>query len=166
MKMQKMIVGSLLVAGILCATGLVLVPAQAAPELLPPRPDTPTPMPTSDPASLAKTALEGTVIVLEVTFGDDWPARGLAWQDLWTVVEWQDTDSTWHEVAGWQGSLDKVADGLGWKAWWLSSDLLGQGPFRWVVYERYGGAVIAVSAPFDLPGHVGESGAVELSLAH
>ena len=105
------------------------------------------------------------MIVLEVTFSDGWPARGLAWQDLWTVVEWQDVDGTWREVAGWQGGLDKVGGGLGWKVWWLEDDLFGRRPFRWMVYERQGGAAMAVSESFDLPGREGEAIIVETSLA-
>ena len=165
MKTHKLIVASLLIVGILCALGLALVPAQAAPEGLPPRPDD-TPTPSSlQPAEDVKSAADGAVIVLEVVFDDDWPTRGVAWQDLWTVVEWQDVDGTWYEVAGWQGGLDKVNGGLGWKVWWLEDDLLGRGPFRWVVYERYGGAVIVVSDAFDLPERVGKMVTVEISLA-
>lgn len=167
MKTYKMIVISLLIIGIPCTLGLVLAPAQAASEALPPRPETPTPTPTSEPGSESptKTAPEGALIVLEVDFGDDWPARGLAWQDLWAVVEWQDENSTWHVVEGWQGSIGKVAGNTGWATWWLSSDNFGQGPFRWVVYERRGSAVMATSDPFDLPGRPGEMVTVEVALA-
>ena len=60
---------------------------QAAPDVLPPRPATATPTPVPLPVTPVKAAPQGAVIVLEVAFGSDWAARGLAWQDLWTVVE-------------------------------------------------------------------------------
>lgn len=118
-------------------------PAQAAPSSLPPRPTIPP------PPSAAKAT--GALIVLEATFDESWADSGLAWQDLWTVVQWQDPAGTWHNVEGWQGTLDKVADGVGWKAWWVPEELAGKGPFRWVVYRRQGGSALVTSETFALP---------------
>lgn len=160
METCKTMIGSLLAVATLCALGLALLPVHAAPPTLPPRPPTATPVPP-----LPKAAPTGALIVLELVFGDDWPARGLAWQDLWTAVEWQDEDGAWHAVEGWQGGPDKVAGNVGWKTWWLTNDLLGRGPFRWVVYERQGGAAMAISDPFNLPDTCGQTVPVEVSLA-
>jgi hypothetical protein len=90
------------------------------------------------------------------------------WQALWTLVQWQDRSGHWHSVEGWQGSLDRVtiADGkvAGRKAWWLASDLLGKGPFRWVVYRVQGGKLVAESESFYLPDHAGRTVIVETAL--
>jgi hypothetical protein len=113
----------------------------------------------------SKVEPKGATIVLALTFGKDWPAQGLAWQDLWTVVEWQDGDGTWHTVEGWQGHIGRVSENTGWTRWWLESDLFGQGPFRWVVYARPDGPMLAYSRPFDLPSQTGETVTVAVSLA-
>lgn len=162
--MRKLIGGIVLIVALLWAVGL----AQAAPLPLPPRPvDTPTPIPTPtrEPGPPAPAAPQGALIILRVTFGDDWSARGLAWQRLWTGVEWRDESGTWHAVEGWQGTLFQVRQGTGWKAWWLERALCGRGPFRWVVYEQRGGPLLARSAPFHLPARAGEAVTVEMSLA-
>ena len=164
MTTHKTLTGSLMAACVLGLLALTLLPVlvQAAPEGLPPRPATPTPtVPASSPA---KSGPDGASILLEITFGDDWPERGLAWQDLWTVVEWQDEDGSWHVVEGWQGGVNKVSGHTGWAVWWLANDLLGRGPFRWVVYEHQDGPVIAVSDPFRLPSDRGGIVTVETSL--
>jgi len=71
------------------------------------------------------------------------------------VVEWQDADGMWHAVAGWQGTLDRVAveDGAvtGYKTWWVGAEDLGTGPFRWLIYRGKGGERLATSEPFYLP---------------
>ncbi len=133
-----------LVALALCVTP---GPAHAAPPFLPPRP---TASPSPEPPSPPKTE-PGALIILEATFDDSWAASGLAWQELWTVVQWRDAAGRWRDVEGWQGALDKVAGGVGWKIWWLPQDLSGAGPFRWVVYRSRGGATLATSQTFDLP---------------
>lgn len=162
MRTRRLAVGILLLVGLGGALSLILLPgpAQAAPEDLPPRPSTPT------PAALApaKPVPDGASILLEITFGDDWAGHELAWQDLWTVVEWQDEEGTWHVVEGWQGGVDKVSGQIGWATWWLANDLLGRGPFRWVVYERRGGPVMVVSESFHLPAFRGRIVTVEISL--
>ncbi len=164
MRTHKMIVGLLLGVGILWALGLMLLPAQAAPHPLPPRPDD-TPTPTRESAAPVKAEPKGAFIILKVTFGDNWPERGLAWQHLWTGVEWRDESGTWRAVEGWQGGIVKVSESTGRKTWWLDSDLCGRGPFRWVVYEHQGGPVMTRSDPFNLPHNTGETVTVEMSLA-
>ncbi len=133
-------------------------PAQAAPPNLPPRP---TMLPPS-PGDAQKTA--GALIVLQATFDERWATSGLAWQDLWTVVQWQDAAGVWHNVDGWQGTLDKVADGVGWKAWWLPEELAGKGPFRWVVYRSRGGSALVTSETFSLPSPSLSSPVIEVSI--
>ncbi|MGD1993228.1 MAG: hypothetical protein PVI59_08555 [Anaerolineae bacterium] len=164
MRTRGLLVGSLIVAGVASATALALLPrlVQAAPEGLPPRPSTPTPA-VQTPAP-AKAAPVGASIVLLITFDDDWPTRGLAWQDLWTVVEWQDENGAWHVVEGWQGGVDKVAGHTGRATWWLANDLLGRGPFRWVVYQHQGGPVMVISESFHLPAFRGGIVTVDVSL--
>ena len=164
MRTQKLVLGMSLVLGLLLLVGGLLVPAQAAPEYLPPRPED-TPTPTVPPGSTPERSREGAVIVLEVAFGADWPARESPWQELWTVVEWQDGRGTWHVVEGWRGGLNRVSGSRGWVTWWLARDLFGRGPFRWVVYEERGGPVMVVSEPFDLPGSADQVVTVEVSLS-
>jgi hypothetical protein len=165
MEIRRTLVGLFVTAVGIVALALVLLPTlvQAAPAGLPPRPSTPTPTtaPTSAPV---KAAPDGASILLEITFGEDWPERGLAWQDLWTVVEWQDEHGTWHVVEGWQGSVDKVSGHTGWATWWLDNDLLGRGPFRWVVYQHRGGPVMVISDSFDLPASRGGVIIIDVSL--
>jgi hypothetical protein len=39
----------------------------------------------------------------------------------------------------------------GYKTWWLGAEHMGEGPFRWLVYQGKGGRLLAASASFDLP---------------
>jgi hypothetical protein len=80
------------------------------------------------------------------------------------AVQWQDTGGRWHDVEGWQGTLDDVALGVGNKLWWVAQSDLGTGPFRWIVRRGFGGDLLAESEPFYLPGTAGETLQVELSL--
>jgi len=136
-----------------CALLLVaLLPAAAgaAPRGLPPRP---TPSSSVSESQLQKS---GGFIQLWVAFDPSWPAAGLAWQELWTVVQWQDEDGVWREVEGWQGALDGVEGTQGWKQWWFPGPFFGKGPFRWIVYAGKGGQWMAVTEPFDLPDQRGQ----------
>jgi hypothetical protein len=145
-----------IVAGsVLLALVSLTSPAQAAPPAGPPRP---TPRATPQPAPV------GALIELHVQFGPAWSKANTPWQSLWTVVQWQDHRGVWHDVKGWQGTLDQVVDGEGKKTWWLSKDLLNKGPFRWVVQRTQGGAWLATSERFYLPDATGRTGRVELSL--
>ncbi len=88
---------------------------------LPPRPNPqPTPTPTQ---SKGDKPPAGAQIILRAAFSPDWPWNQVDWQDLWTVVEWQNAEGAWYAVEGWQGTLDRVGvevngDVVGEKAWW------------------------------------------------
>lgn len=154
MQNRKCAIGLWLFFALLAVLAVVLLPSlvQAAPADLPPRPPTATPTPVSGSGPASK-APPGALIVLNVPFDAAWPTSGLAWQDLWTVVQWRDQRGVWRDVEGWQGSLDKVADEVGYKSWWLPEDLWGRGPFRWVVYRSQGGSVMEMSENFYLPSY-------------
>ncbi len=127
---------------VLIGLASVYTPAAARPLALPPRP-TPTVVPTAVPTAAPPVrsllpAVEGGTITLRVTA----PPAG-----LWTTVEWQDAIGNWHQVEGWQGTLDADQS----KTWWVAKADLGKGPFRWVGYERYGGQRWAQSLSFYLP---------------
>ena len=144
--------------------------AKAAPVALPPRPPTRTPQVAPQPTSLPAlaTVLDGAMIELRVQFPQD--RLEYHWQELWTVVQWQDEFDNWREVEGWQGTPDEVVSGEGGrvdgkKVWWLSGDLFGQGPFRWMVYRSQGKKLIVESELFYLPDRDGATLLVETSLA-
>jgi hypothetical protein len=72
--------------------------------------------------------------------------------EVWTLVQWQDSGGNWHDVDGWQGTLDKGDQ----KTWWLAPDLFGKGPFRWLVYrDPEAEEPIAISEAFYLPDSPG-----------
>jgi len=157
---------------ITCVLGvLTFVPAatQAAPADLPPRP-TPQPTavsdlpgrPTSPPANSRSRRPTGGFITLRVPLGAPWASTDAPWQELWTVVQWEDRAGNWHHVEGWQGTLDEVSDGQGRKVWWVADDDLGTGPFRWMVYQRRDGRLLIRSESFHLPHRVGEVVVVEV----
>ena len=143
-----------------------LLAAMALPEFtqfaladLPPRP---TPQPTSAP----KPAPTGGLIELHVQFPK---AISYQWQELWTVVQWQDEWGAWRDVAGWQGELEDIAIGevgevIGKRVWWLTEADMGKGLFRWQVYRSNGGALLVTSESFYLPDIKGQTRVVEVSL--
>ena len=128
-------------------------PAQA----LPPRPTVPPAPGEGSPAA-------GAQIQLQAQFPKNWPWQTAHWQELWTQVQWQDALGAWHDVEGWQGTLDEVQDGTGKKTWWVTGSDEGKGPFRWRVYRSKGGWLFTTSEQFYLPAAVGETVRVELSL--
>ena len=67
---------------------------------------------------------------------------------LWTAVQWLDGDE-WRDVVGWQTSLNES----GMVAWAVAEANFGERPFRWLLYDRQGGELIAASDPFALPDH-------------
>lgn len=152
--------GAVAVVGILLAVIALPMAVQAAPLSLPPRP----PMPGSESS---KGGDRGAAIQLRARFPEE--PLGVHWQELWTIVQWRDEHGYWHDVEGWQGTLDKVVreDGQvdGIKTWWLFGDLFGRGPFRWVVYKTQGGRLITVSDQFHLPDCAGATLTVEVALA-
>jgi len=143
--------------GIFCALlllGALPVLIGAAPHDLPPRPPItrPTSTPVVVPNPKAFSGASGASIQLCLHFPDE--GLSFSWQALWTTVQWQDAQGQWHDVEGWQGTLDEVQNGVGKKVWWVAEKDLGAGPFRWTVYRREGGEQLAESEPFYLP-HAG-----------
>lgn len=129
--MNRKLLGTMLALGVVwmgLASGYA--PATAGPLALPPRP---TVAPTAFPA------LKGAAITLRVL-----TPTSPGW---WTGVEWQDAAGNWHPVEGWQGTLE--ADQT--KTWWVAAADGGKGPFRWVISDRRGGEVRAISSAFNLP---------------
>ena len=153
-----------IVVGIVCVLSVVAVlpPAiQAAPSALPPRPDPglpprpdPQPVPPSTlpaPSSDKSESPVGCYIDLQVH----------APQSMgWTVVQWQDDQGNWHDVEGWQGTLD-----AGHKKWWVDLKDFGRGPFRWLVYRDDPGEPQFMSEPFYLPQVPFETTTVKASTA-
>ena len=113
----------------------------------------PPPAPTPSPATaeLLYPKLTGAFIELQAE-----PLR----PGLWTRIQWQDAASDWHDIEGWQGLFNPDQKVL----WYVGEEHLGTGPFRWLVYESQGGALLASSAPFDLPARGGEVLHVKVSL--
>ncbi len=125
-----------------------LAPAPA--DAMPPRPPRATATPITPPApSPGRTLI---VLVLTLPVGQS-PAD---WQALWAGVQWQDAFGAWHDVTGWQGALDEAFRGIGKKTWAVADGHLGSGPYRWLVYARPAGEVVAASAPFYLPSATGD----------
>jgi hypothetical protein len=80
--------------------------------------------------------------------------------EYWTMVQWLTGDGNWVDVDGWRGNFDRN----GVVAWWVGADLLGEGPFRWLVLESEGGDLLTTSETFDLPADAGDIVVVEVSL--
>ncbi len=121
--------------------------AQAAPP--PPRPTlTPTP-------NIVRGQSTGSYIELRV------PTDNI---NLWTVVQWQDPQGAWHDVETWRGILDEINQHKGDKLWWVYPRDFGTGPFRWLVYDRPNGQVLAASRSFNLPGASNQHVIVEVTL--
>ncbi|MDH4135409.1 MAG: hypothetical protein OEW09_01645 [Anaerolineae bacterium] len=126
------------------------LPTEAGPGL-PPRKPPPPVQPSGDDDEEDQPA--GAHIVLHVPSA---PAG------VWTIVQWQDSAGGWHDIDGWQGTLDEGNQ----KMWWLAPDLFGKGPFRWLVYESTrGDKLLATSELFYLPDAAGEKLWVEMSLS-
>ncbi len=120
----------------------------------------PTQQPTSQPTE--RPAPTGGQIILRAEFAPTWPWDEAAWQEIWTVVQWQDREGKWHDVTGWRGGLNEIVIDekgkiVGQRVWWIERADLGKGPFRWLVYRDRKGALIATSDPFYLPTRVSQS---------
>ncbi|MCL4263062.1 MAG: hypothetical protein KJ069_07595 [Anaerolineae bacterium] len=137
-----------------------LPPRGGDPPTATPVPETPTatPVPVTGPSGEA--GQPGSRLQLHVHYGPNWPWHLLAWQELWTEVQWSD-GANWFVVEGWRGQMDNISQvGGQWvslREWWVGGEDLGTGPFRWVVYERPGGNVVLTSDPFTLPARSGET---------
>lgn len=71
---------------------------------------------------------------------------GSAFEGAWTVVQWQGGDGVWHDVEGWRGHVRH-----GQVRWRVAEKDFGTGPFRWMIYDEAGGAMLAASSSFTLP---------------
>ncbi|MBN1584392.1 MAG: hypothetical protein JXA89_27040 [Anaerolineae bacterium] len=120
---------------------LALLPALALADL-PTRPED-VPTPKSQPPKA------GAGIELSVTG---------ATESYDAVVQWQDGLGEWHDVDGWRGQVedDHVL-------WFVSEDLLGAGPFRWLVYTAEG-RPLGSSESFDMPLYKGTITHVTIAL--
>jgi hypothetical protein len=79
-------------------------------------------------------------------------------------VQWQYTNGTWYDVPAWAGPLDPKANG--YVRHWVDPIDFGKGPFRWVVWDKQGGNVLAMSAPFHFPTYATTVGTVIDLAAH
>ena len=126
--------------------------------------------PRNENTQLNQAALPvGGRLQLQARFSADWPWDRMQWQDVWTVVQWRDPDGKWIDVNGWQGSLDNIGQQegawVGAKEWWAGQEILGTGPYRWLVYSRPGGDLLAKSEPFYLASASGGLVTVDVELA-
>ena len=129
---------------VICAfalAGLVLTlsPTVAAPPTLPPRPVAdPTPTDVAAPARAvgAWIQVQGPVSVS---------------QDVWVVVQWQDSLGNWNDVDSWRGQYDSISNNVGVKTWWVDQTLFGATMFRWTAYDKKSGQVVSSTSPFSLP---------------
>ncbi len=109
----------------------------------------------------------GSRLQLKAHFNESWPWDEMHWQDVWTMVQWQDDKGEWFDVTGWQGNLDNIAQDEGWvavKEWWAGEEVLGTGPYRWQAYSHPGGDLLATSDPFYLAGTSGGLVMVDVEL--
>jgi len=130
-----------------------------------------TTYPPPKPGEIIEEESKWAQFALWVSFTPEWPGLGLQWQELWTVVEWQDPLGDWYEVESddgtmaWQGTLDYIdKEGKAWKVWWVDPPDYGKGPFRWVIYDRQGGNVMVVTHNFYLPSGANKRVIVETSV--
>jgi hypothetical protein len=156
--------------------GLSLLPKTPTSVALEPSPTPPPPTWTTGPPAektpipqkSAARAADGAQIQLQVSFGENWPWPAVHWQELWTVVQWQDPAGQWHNVEGWQGQLNAIYiedDGTitATQTWWVTEGDLGKGPFRWLLYQKRDGKLLRTSAPFLLPSRNNQTTEVTLS---
>jgi hypothetical protein len=85
------------------------------------------------------------------------PLRG----NMWTQVQWQDPLGNWYDVDGWKGTFTEKEQSV---LWYVGEELMGEGPFRWQVFEHREGALLATSQPFDLPSDRGHKLEVSMTL--
>ncbi len=134
-------------------------PTQAAPNIPPLPPVTPSAAPKPEPR------ITGGIIELRVQFPTDWPWAEIHLPDLWTVVQMRDAKKGWQDITeGWQGTLDTFERLEGRKTWYVAEEDLGARGYRWVVYRGQGGELLGASKAFDLPERARQTVIVELML--
>ncbi len=148
---MAIIIGTMLIL-LVVSIGLIwpMLQVQAGPPL-PPRNDPPTTAQPDDDNGADDESVVGAYIELRVQ-----PDRS----GLWAVVQWQDEPGDWHDVDGWQGTLETG----GYRRWWVAQKDFGTEPFRWVAVQESGGPVLGISETFSLPAGAGEVVPVVVSL--
>lgn len=83
--------------------------------------------------------------------------------NYWTSVQWlNEKTGTWEIVDGWKGHFDTN----GQVEWFVDSDSLGKGPFRWVVTSsEESSTVVATSSQFTMPSQRGNVVDVTVSVS-
>ena len=145
---------ALLACALLALPMLVVLPpiSRAAPPDYPTRPPPAYPPRPGEPtATPAHAEVTGAMIELRARFDPGWVWAEIPWEEMDTLVQWQDGWGGWHDVESWRGALDEVRGREGRKSWWVSDADLGTGPFRWVLYRRRGGEVLGTGQAFDMP---------------
>lgn len=127
--MILILVAGLMLFGLMTAGEAVVV--DAAPAAVGTRPTPILPPPTGTPFA-------GGFIELRLD-----PGRG----NVWTEMQWRGVGDAWHDVDGWRGAPDEA----GVVRWYVGPEHLGQGPFRWQVYDQDGRRLLGSSEPFYLP---------------
>lgn len=142
--LSAIILGAVLLAGLLLA--LNPTSSEAAPDRLPPRPED-----SKDGGRGGDEDPPGAYIELH---SPDASAG------LWAVVQWKDRDGNWHDIEQWWGTLDTNNS----EKWWVAAKDFNTGPFRWQITRGKGGAVLATSDNFNMPGEAGRILLITLSV--
>jgi hypothetical protein len=77
----------------------------------------------------------------------------------WITVQWGDGLGHYTTVTGWEGVADDTDSTTGQliKHFTFGTSNLGQGPFRWAVYDAQGGTLLGFSGDFTLPSNTGQN---------
>ncbi|MBE2198070.1 MAG: hypothetical protein IAE79_05630 [Anaerolinea sp.] len=112
---------------------------------LPAPTDTPEPVQSPTQVPPAETVqhnapVAGGFLLLQIVGGNN---------ALWTEMQWLASDGAWMTVDGWRGNPS--ADGV--VMWYVGPENLGfRAWFRWLVFDKEGGQLLATSDAFKLPG--------------
>ena len=152
--MQTISRSALILIGFLAIAILYISLPISAEAALPPRPTLmPMPAPAATPTPVAQPALTPAQETLLLYL-----SAGPAYDGAWTVVQWQGGDGVWHDVEGWRVHM------RGGQVYWRVAEKdFGTGPFRWVVYDKEGGRLLAMSASFTLPTSDSQTVTVQVS---
>ena len=147
---------------ILLAAMLLTSPATSAaqpgaPAVLPTRVDTPPPI------SRAKREPPPVGAWIELRMACQPSCAVLPWQEMWTVVQWQDGLGRWHDVEGWQGKMEVIGGDQATRSWWVDHKDFGAGPFRWLICQENCHNPLGASASFYLPDGLNRVVAVEVT---
>jgi hypothetical protein len=143
MKQLQILLLSVGLAGLIMV-GLMTLQAPQTAQALPPRP-------TVVPPDAAQPEVTGGFITLVIDG---------TMNEMWTAVQWQDHNNSWHLVDGWQGTPNADND----VRWYVGQANLGSGPFRWLVYDAPDGNLLATSEAFMLPEHARQTVTISVAL--